>query len=276
MGQPRSLRQASAPVTAMPGGGPSDAERGLSIVGLGKAFGRQQVLQDVSLNVRPGEIVGLFGPDGAGKTVCFYSIIGLLQPDRGRILLDGADITHLPMYRRALLGLGYLPQETSVFRGLSVAQNIQAMLEVYVSDKRARAAKLDALLHGFQLGHLRDAAARTLSGGERRRCEIARAMAAEPTVMLLDEPFAGIDPLTIAEVKSMVVDLKTKGIGLLVTDYNVHEMFEIIDRAYLIYDGRILIEGTPETLAADENVHRFFLGDSFHASTGDRRTRRPP
>ena len=245
------------------GGIGQDVAAGLWVVSIGKAFGSRVVLRDLSLNVGHGEIVGLIGPDGAGKTTCFYSIIGLLAPDNGRILLNGYDITHLPMYRRALLGLGYLPEEPSIFRGLTVEQNVRAMLEVYEPDPKALAAKLDGLLRKFRIHHLRDARATSLSGGERRRCEIARAMAAVPTVMLLDEPVAGIDPLTIADVKATVLRLKESGVGVLVTDYDVHDLFEIIDRAYVIHDGRILTHGAPKELAEDEGVRRLFLGTNF-------------
>jgi lipopolysaccharide export system ATP-binding protein len=234
--------------------------RGLAVVSIAKSFGSRAALHDVSLRVDAGEVVALLGPDGAGKTVCFYSIIGLLYPDSGRIILDGQDITRLPMYRRALLGLGYLPEEPSVFRGLTVAQNVRSVLEIFELDETARAARLDALLRTFHIDHLRDARATSLSGGERRRCEIARAMAAEPTVMLLDEPFAGIDPLTIADVKSVIVELKHRDVGILVTDYNVHEIVEMVDRAYVLFDGRVIFEGSPEQLARDEAVRRVFLG----------------
>jgi lipopolysaccharide export system ATP-binding protein len=240
-----------------------NAAAGLWVVSIGKAFGARLVLRDLSLNVAHGEIVGLLGPDGAGKTTCFYSIIGLLAPDQGRIVLNGYDITHLPMYRRARLGLGYLPEEPSVFRGLTVAQNVRAMLEVYEPDAEALERKLAELLQAFHIDHLRDTPATRLSGGERRRCEIARAMAAEPSVMLLDEPFAGIDPLSIADVKATVLGLKSSGVGVLVTDYDLPDLFEIIDRAYVIYDGRILAHGPPEMLAEDESVRRLFLGQDF-------------
>ena len=245
------------------GGTGLDFMSGLSVVSIGKSFGSRVVLRDLSLGVSHGEIVGLLGPDGAGKTTCFYSIIGLLVPDNGRILLNGYDVTQLPMYRRALLGLGYLPEEPSIFRGLTVAQNVRALLEIYEPDAHLIEPRIEALLRRFHIDHLRDMPATRLSGGERRRCEIARAMAATPTVMLLDEPFAGIDPLTIADVKAMVLGLKASGVGVLVTDYDVQDLFEIIDRAYVIYDGRILAHGTPEALAGDESVRRLFLGQDF-------------
>ena len=237
--------------------------RGLSVVSIAKAYDKRQVLHDVSLDVARGEVVGLLGPNGAGKTTCFYSIMGLAKPDAGRILLDGEDITGLPMYRRAILGLGYLPQETSIFRGLTVAQNILAVLELSEPDKAARAARLEELLNEFHIAHLRDSPAMALSGGERRRCEIARALAAEPTIMLLDEPFAGIDPISIADIRDLVRDLKRRDIGVLITDHNVRETLEIVDRACIIYDGRVLFQGSPAALVADENVRRLYLGESF-------------
>ena len=243
---------------------PGDAGvRGLSIVSIAKAYDRRQVLSDVSLHVARGEVVGLLGPNGAGKTTCFYSVMGLVKPDAGRILLDGDDITGLPMYRRAILGLGYLPQETSIFRGLTVGQNIGAVLELAEPDAKVRAARLDSLLAEFHLDHLRDAAAMALSGGERRRCEIARALAADPSIMLLDEPFAGIDPISIADIRDLVCELKKRDIGVLITDHNVRETLDIVDRACIIYDGKVLFQGSPEALVADENVRRLYLGEGF-------------
>ena len=238
-------------------------ERGLSIVSIAKSYDRRTVLSDVSLSVARGEVVGLLGPNGAGKTTCFYSIMGLVRPDSGRILLDGADITSLPMYRRAILGLGYLPQETSIFRGLSVAKNIGAVLELSEPDKAKRAERLEFLLTEFGLENLRDSAAMALSGGERRRCEIARALAADPSIMLLDEPFAGIDPISISDIRDLICDLKQRDIGVLITDHNVRETLEIVDRACIIYDGRVLFAGSPEALVADENVRRLYLGEGF-------------
>jgi len=241
----------------------SAVARGLSIVSIAKSYDRRQVLSDVSLDVARGEVVGLLGPNGAGKTTCFYSVMGLVKPDAGRILLDGEDITGLPMYRRAILGLGYLPQETSIFRGLTVAQNIMAVLELAEPDKTARAAKLERLLEEFHIGRLRDSPAMALSGGERRRCEIARALAADPSIMLLDEPFAGIDPISIADIRDLVKDLKRRDIGVLITDHNVRETLDIVDRACIIYDGKVLFQGSPQALVADENVRRLYLGESF-------------
>lgn len=240
-----------------------DDQAGLSIISIAKSYDNRVVLSDVSLSVGRGEVVGLLGPNGAGKTTCFYSVMGLVKPDSGRILLDGADITALPMYRRAILGLGYLPQETSIFRGLSVAKNISAVLELVEPDKAARADRLEFLLSEFGLEKLRDSAAMALSGGERRRCEIARALAANPSIMLLDEPFAGIDPLSISDIRDLIKDLKKRDIGVLITDHNVRETLEIVDRACIIYDGRVLFAGSPEALVADENVRRLYLGESF-------------
>ena len=236
---------------------------GLSIVSIAKSYDKRTVLSDVSLKVGRGEVVGLLGPNGAGKTTCFYSIMGLVKPNSGRIMLDGNDITALPMYRRAVLGLGYLPQETSIFRGLTVAQNIEAVLEIAEPDKHARAARLEELLDEFGLRKLRDSSALALSGGERRRCEIARALAADPSIMLLDEPFAGIDPISINDIRELVRDLKQRNIGVLITDHNVRETLDIVDRACIIYDGRVLFAGSPEALVADANVRRLYLGEGF-------------
>lgn len=236
---------------------------GLSVVSIAKSYDKRVVLSDVSLNVARGEVVGLMGPNGAGKTTCFYSIMGLVRPDSGRIMLDNADITALPMYRRAVLGLGYLPQETSIFRGLTVGQNIEAVLEMVEPNATARAARLETLLDEFGLKRLRDSSAMALSGGERRRCEIARALAADPSIMLLDEPFAGIDPLSIADIRELVRDLKRRQIGVLITDHNVRETLDIVDRACIIYDGRVLFAGSPAALVADANVRRLYLGESF-------------
>jgi lipopolysaccharide export system ATP-binding protein len=237
--------------------------RGLSVVSIAKSYDRKSVLKDVSLHVERGEVVGLLGPNGAGKTTCFYSIMGLVRPDHGRILLDGEDITGLPMYRRAILGLGYLPQETSIFRGLTVSQNILAVLEVAEPDRKVRAERLEQLLAEFHIAHLRDAPAMALSGGERRRCEIARALAADPSIMLLDEPFAGIDPISISDIRELVCELKKRGIGVLITDHNVRETLDIVDRACIIYDGQVLFAGSPAALVADPNVRRLYLGERF-------------
>ena len=237
--------------------------RGLSVISIAKSYDRKAVLTDVSLGVDRGEVVGLLGPNGAGKTTCFYSVMGLVKPDSGRILLEGVDITGLPMYRRAILGLGYLPQETSIFRGLTVSQNIMAVLEVAEPNRRVREARLEQLLGEFHIAHLRDSSAMALSGGERRRCEIARALAADPSIMLLDEPFAGIDPISIADIRDLICQLKKRGIGVLITDHNVRETLDIVDRACIIYDGQVLFAGSPEALVADPNVRRLYLGESF-------------
>ena len=241
----------------------ADGSRGLAVVSIAKSYDKKVVLKDVSLAIDRGEVVGLLGPNGAGKTTCFYSIMGLVRPDSGRILLDGEDITGLPMYRRAVLGLGYLPQETSIFRGLTVAQNIMAVLEVAVKNKAERRERLEQLLGEFHIDHLRDAPAMALSGGERRRCEIARALAASPSIMLLDEPFAGIDPISISDIRDLVKDLKKREIGVLITDHNVRETLDIVDRAAIIYDGQVLFAGSPAALVADPNVRRLYLGESF-------------
>ena len=247
-----------------PDGSEQDARaHRLQVISIAKSYDKRAVLADVSLEVGPGEVVGLLGPNGAGKTTCFYSIMGLVKPDSGRIILEGTDITGLPMYRRAILGLGYLPQETSIFRGMTVEQNILCVLELAEPDKVARAEKLETLLDDFGLARLRASSAMALSGGERRRCEIARALAANPSIVLLDEPFAGIGPLSIADIRDLVKDLKTRGIGVLITDHNVRETLEIVDRACIIYDGRVLFAGSPEELVSNAEVRRLYLGESF-------------
>ncbi len=237
--------------------------RGLEVKSLGKTFKRRPVLRDVSLSVKRGEAVGLLGPNGAGKTTCFYCITGLISPDVGSILLDGMVITGLPMYRRARLGIGYLPQEASIFRGLSVEENVMAVLEVVEPDADAREAQLEALLAEFSVSHLRRASALSLSGGERRRVEIARALASRPSFILLDEPLAGIDPIAVGEIRNLVAHLKDRGIGVLITDHNVRETLDIIDRAYILYDGTVMMEGAPAEIVAHEGVRRVYLGDSF-------------
>jgi lipopolysaccharide export system ATP-binding protein len=236
---------------------------GLEVVSIAKSYDKRAVLSDISLSVAKGEVLGLLGPNGAGKTTCFYSIMGLVRPDSGRILLDGVDITKLPMYRRAILGLGYLPQETSIFRGLTVEQNIATVLELIEPDRELRRAELERLLDEFGLTRLRTSAAMALSGGERRRCEIARALAARPSIILLDEPFAGIDPLSINDIRNLVKDLTRRGIGVLITDHNVRETLDIVDRACIIYGGQVLFTGSPEALVADPNVRRLYLGEGF-------------
>ncbi len=239
------------------------AMRGLEVRSIAKAYDGRAVLHDVSLSVSRGEVVGLLGPNGAGKTTSFYSVMGLVKPDSGRIYLDGDDITGLPMYRRAILGLGYLPQETSIFRGMTVEQNILSVLEVDEPDRDARYARLEMLLEEFGLVALRGAPAMALSGGERRRCEIARSLAAEPSIMLLDEPFAGIDPIAVTDIQKIIFHLKERGIGVLITDHNVRETLRITDRAYIVHDGAIFRSGTPASLAADEEVRRIYLGHEF-------------
>ena len=252
-----------ARILVRPGDQAAHKDIGLEVRSIAKAYDRRAVLHDVSLDVHRGEVVGLLGPNGAGKTTCFYSVMGLVKPDSGLIYLDGQDITDLPMYRRAILGLGYLPQETSIFRGLTVEQNILSVLEVSEPDAAVRRNRLEQLLDEFGLASLRDSAAMALSGGERRRCEIARALAAEPSIMLLDEPFAGIDPISIADIRELVRELKQRDIGVLITDHNVRETLDIVDRACIIYDGQVLFQGTPEALVADSEVRRLYLGESF-------------
>ena len=236
---------------------------GLEVRSIAKSYDKRAVLHDVSLAVHRGEVVGLLGPNGAGKTTCFYSVMGLVKPDSGRIFLDSEDITELPMYRRSILGLGYLPQETSIFRGMTVEENIMAVLEASEPEKQVRRDRLEQLLGEFGLTALRDSPAMALSGGERRRCEIARALAAHPSIMLLDEPFAGIDPISISDIRELVRELKSREIGVLITDHNVRETLDIVDRACIIYDGQVLFQGTPEALVADQEVRRLYLGESF-------------
>ena len=234
---------------------------GLIASGVGKTYKKRPVVRNVSLQLRRGEAVGLLGPNGAGKTTTFYMIVGLVRPDTGSITLDGADITLLPMYRRARLGIGYLPQEASVFRGLNVEQNILAALEVVEPDPDARERACAALLAEFGIGHLRRTPALALSGGERRRVEIARALATRPSYILLDEPLAGIDPIAVGEIRDLVRHLKHRGLGVLITDHNVRETLEIIDRAYIMHDGQVLMEGRPQEVVAHEDVRRVYLGE---------------
>jgi lipopolysaccharide export system ATP-binding protein len=236
---------------------------GLYATGLGKRYKKRPVVRNVSLSVQRGEAVGLLGPNGAGKTTTFYMITGLVQPDEGRVMMDGHDVTMLPMYRRARLGLGYLPQEASIFRGLTVDQNNRPALEVVEPEADRRAAMLDELLAEFGIAHLRRAPALALSGGERRRCEIARALATHPSYILLDEPLAGIDPIAVGEIRDLVKHLKDRGIGVLITDHNVRETLEIIDRAYILHDGKVLMEGNPQEIVANKDVRRVYLGEKF-------------
>ncbi|MCW8836507.1 MAG: LPS export ABC transporter ATP-binding protein [Rhodospirillales bacterium] len=230
---------------------------------LGKRFKKRPVVRGVSLHVQRGEVVGLLGPNGAGKTTCFYMITGLVPPDYGTISLDGEDITPLPMYRRARLGIGYLPQEASIFRGLSVENNIRAALEVVEKSRDKRETLLEALLAEFSITHLRRTPALALSGGERRRVEIARSLAARPHFILLDEPFAGIDPIAVGDIRDLVSHLRERGIGVLITDHNVRETLDIIDRAYIIHDGMVMMEGKPEDIVGNADVRRVYLGDRF-------------
>jgi lipopolysaccharide export system ATP-binding protein len=236
---------------------------GLVAVSLGKRFKKRPVVRGVSLSVQRGEAVGLLGPNGAGKTTCFYMITGLISPDYGQIMLDNIDVTDMPMYRRARLGIGYLPQEPSIFRGLSVEANIRAVLEVVEPDRDRREAMLDDLLAEFSITHLRRTPSLALSGGERRRVEIARALASQPHFMLLDEPLAGIDPIAVGDIRDLVSHLKDRGIGVLITDHNVRETLEIVDRAYILHDGQVLMEGMPAEIVAHEDVRRVYLGERF-------------
>jgi lipopolysaccharide export system ATP-binding protein len=235
----------------------------LEIASVAKSFRKRQVVQDVSLDLRRGEAVGLLGPNGAGKTTVFYMITGLIPPDRGTILLDGHDVTRLPMYRRARLGIGYLPQEASIFSGLKGDQNIRAVLEIVEPDRDQRERQLDELLNEFGLARLRRSPAIALSGGERRRVEIARALASRPSFMLLDEPFAGIDPIAVGDIQALVRHLTTRGIGVLITDHNVRETLALIDRAYIIHSGHVLTHGTPEDIVSDPEARRLYLGHEF-------------
>ncbi len=236
---------------------------GLVAHNLGKSYKQRPVLRGVSVSVQRGEAVGILGPNGAGKTTCFYMITGLIAADYGTITLDGTDITSLPMYRRARLGIGYLPQEASIFRGLTVENNIRAVLEVVEKDHDAREAMLDELLAEFSITHIRRAPALALSGGERRRVEIARALATQPHFILLDEPLAGIDPIAVNEIRELIRHLRDRGIGILITDHNVRETLDIVDRAYIVHEGVILMEGTPADIVAHEDVRRVYLGERF-------------
>ena len=239
--------------------------QGLVVTGLAKTFGKRQVVRDVSISLQRGEVVGLLGPNGAGKTTCFYMIMGLIPTDGGSISIDGANVTTLPMYQRARLGLGYLPQEASIFRGMTVEENIMAVVELVVRDRDERHAQVDALLSELNITHLREQAATSLSGGERRRVEIARALASKPSFMLLDEPFTGIDPLSVADISDLVGYLKDRGLGVLITDHQVRETLQIVDRASIIYEGSVLFEGTPDAVLQSEEVRRVYLGERFAA-----------
>jgi lipopolysaccharide export system ATP-binding protein len=259
---PRSRVQAIAEGQYDPQGNPAASER-LIVDNIKKTFKNRMVVKGVSINLGRGESVGLLGPNGAGKTTVFYMITGLIKPDEGKVFIDGYDVTKLSMYRRARLGVGYLPQEASIFRGLSVEDNIMAVLEVTTPDRKERKRRLDELLEEFKITRLRKSPSIALSGGERRRCEIARALAGSPAYMLLDEPFAGIDPIAIGDIRTLVRHLTDRGIGVLITDHNVRETLDLIDRAYIIYDGRVLTEGSPAEVIANEDVKRVYLGDMF-------------
>ena len=239
---------------------------GLHVKNLGKKYRNKRVITDISLSLYKGEVVALLGPNGAGKTTTFYGIAGLVIPEEGTVLLNGKDVTFLPMYRRAKLGMGYLPQEASIFRGLSVQDNILSILELWEPSKSNQKQRLDALLQEFSISHLRTSSALSLSGGERRRVEIARCLASEPEYVLLDEPFAGIDPVAVGEIRDIVSALKNRGIGVLITDHNVRETLKIVDRAYILNEGRLLKSGTPDEVIQDENVRKVYLGEDFQVS----------
>ena len=224
---------------------------GLNVVGLGKSFKKRPIIRNINLDLYQGEAIALLGPNGSGKTTCFYSIAGLVSSDLGSVIIDGRDATHLPMYRRARLGIGYLPQEMSIFRGMTVEDNILAVLEITIKDRRSRMEKLEELLSEFSIGHLRRATALSLSGGERRRTEIARCLATNPKYLLLDEPFAGVDPIAIDDIRNLVGNLKTRGIGVLITDHNVRDTLKLVDRAYILHDGQMLMSGTTEEIVND-------------------------
>lgn len=243
--------------------GALDAVAGLQVRNLRKSYKKRLVIRDVSLNLGRGEVVALLGPNGSGKTTTFYAIAGLITPEAGQVLIDGRDVTALPMYRRARLGIGYLPQEMSIFRGLSVEDNILAVLEIAEPDRHKRRERLEELLSEFSITHIRAAPALALSGGERRRVEIARCLAANPLYLLLDEPFAGVDPIAVAEIRHLVQDLKSRGIGVLITDHNVRETLDIVDRAYILHDGKVLMTGTADEIVRDEMVRRVYLGENF-------------
>lgn len=244
----------------------SEGAAGLKVRALRKSYRKRPVIRDVSIELGRGEVVALLGPNGSGKTTCFYCIAGLINPEGGQVSIDGQEASLLPMYRRAKLGIGYLPQEVSIFRGLSVEDNIMAILEIVMKDRHKRRERLEELLSEFSIEHLRHAPSVSLSGGERRRVEIARCLAADPKYLLLDEPFAGVDPVAVAEIRGLVGDLKERGIGVLITDHNVRETLEIVDRAYILHDGTVMMSGTPDEVVRDENVRRVYLGKNFRIS----------
>ncbi len=241
----------------------TEGTSGLHVRNLRKSYKKRLVIRDISLDLMRGEVVALLGPNGCGKTTTFYSIAGLVTPEGGQVLIDGRDVTALPMYRRARLGIGYLPQEMSIFRGLSAEDNIMAVLEISEPDRHKRREKLEELLSDFSITHLRQAPALALSGGERRRVEIARCLAANPKYLLLDEPFAGVDPIAVGEIRHLVQTLKSRGLGVLITDHNVRETLDIVDRAYILHDGKVLMAGTADEVVRDEMVRRVYLGENF-------------
>ncbi|ASM73864.1 MULTISPECIES: LPS export ABC transporter ATP-binding protein [Roseobacteraceae] len=242
------------------------ADSGLDISHLRKSYRKKVVIRDFSMHLDRGEVVALLGPNGSGKTTTFYSIAGLVTPEAGSVKVDGTDVTALPMYRRAQMGIGYLPQEMSIFRGLSVQDNISAILDITESHRHKRRERLEELLSEFSIEHLRRAPALALSGGERRRVEIARCLAANPKFLLLDEPFAGVDPISVGDIRHLVADLKKRGIGVLITDHNVRETLEIVDRAYILHEGKVLMSGTPAEVVENQNVRRVYLGENFRVS----------
>ncbi len=241
----------------------SETEQGLEVRNLRKSFRKRPIIRDVSLDLQRGEVVALLGPNGSGKTTCFYTIAGLVMPDGGQVQVDGRDVTNYPMYRRARLGIGYLPQERSIFQGLNVEDNILAILEIVETDRSKRRERLEELLNEFSIAHLRRTPSVALSGGERRRCEIARSLAADPRYLLLDEPFPGIDPIAVGDIRELVIELKDRGIGVLITDHNVRETLQIVDRAYILHNGTVLMSGSADEVVVDEKVRRIFLGQEF-------------
>ena len=241
----------------------ADGSSGLRVSHLRKSYRKKLVIRDFSMELNRGEVVALLGPNGSGKTTTFYAVAGLVTPEGGTVMLDGVDVTSLPMYRRAQMGIGYLPQEMSIFRGLSVQDNILAILDITEPDRHKRRERLEELLSEFSIEHMRRAPALALSGGERRRVEIARSLAANPKYLLLDEPFAGVDPISVGDIRHLVADLKKRGIGVLITDHNVRETLEIVDRAYILHDGQVLMSGTPQDVVQNENVRRVYLGENF-------------
>ncbi len=244
----------------------AEGSLGLRIEKLRKSYRKKTVIRDVSMTLDRSEVVALLGPNGSGKTTTFYSVAGLVFPEAGKVTIDGQNVTTLPMYRRARMGIGYLPQEMSIFRGMSVEDNIASVLDITVKHAHRRKERLEELLSDFSIEHLRRAPALALSGGERRRVEIARCLAADPKYLLLDEPFAGVDPISVGDIRHLVADLKKRGIGVLITDHNVRETLEIVDRAYILHDGQVLMSGTPDEVVENENVRRVYLGENFKIS----------